>query len=207
MNGELVCVGCPEIWSRGPLQHRHRPHAKDNASLPWSHHGFLLSCSTDYLYSRPSEDSLLALSWTGGDFLWLSVLVLFIDIGSKYSSSKSFHSLSFPPLPNSFPFPNSSLPSPSPIPLPHPTAARIKKSIVRPTATSTSGNGITKKTTLGPSKQVTKFKIRCSRYLYTLVLEDAEKAEKLRQSLPPGEYLGVGGLVVQGVVWDEWIWN
>ncbi|CEL53647.1 60S ribosomal protein L38 OS=Ixodes scapularis GN=RpL38 PE=3 SV=1 [Rhizoctonia solani AG-1 IB] len=35
-------------------------------------------------------------------------------------------------------------------------------------------------------KAVTKFKIRCSRYLYTLALDDAEKAEKLKQSLPPG---------------------
>jgi len=32
----------------------------------------------------------------------------------------------------------------------------------------------------------TKFKIRCSRYLYTLVVTDGEKAEKLTQSLPPG---------------------
>eukprot|EP00590_Aulacoseira_subarctica_P011563 CAMPEP_0172419772 /NCGR_PEP_ID=MMETSP1064-20121228/6171_1 /TAXON_ID=202472 /ORGANISM="Aulacoseira subarctica , Strain CCAP 1002/5" /LENGTH=69 /DNA_ID=CAMNT_0013159401 /DNA_START=132 /DNA_END=341 /DNA_ORIENTATION=+ len=32
----------------------------------------------------------------------------------------------------------------------------------------------------------TKFKIRCSRYMYTLVVKDAEKAEKLTQSLPPG---------------------
>ncbi|KAI9352458.1 putative 60S ribosomal protein L38 [Zopfochytrium polystomum] len=31
-----------------------------------------------------------------------------------------------------------------------------------------------------------KFKVRCSRYLYTLVVADREKAEKLRQSLPPG---------------------
>ena len=31
-----------------------------------------------------------------------------------------------------------------------------------------------------------KFKIRCSRYLYTLVIEDVSKAEKLKQSLPPG---------------------
>jgi len=35
-------------------------------------------------------------------------------------------------------------------------------------------------------KTKTKFKIRCSRYLYTLSLDDAEKAEKLKQSLPPG---------------------
>lgn len=32
----------------------------------------------------------------------------------------------------------------------------------------------------------TKFKIRCSRHLYTLVVADAEKADKLTQSLPPG---------------------
>lgn len=32
----------------------------------------------------------------------------------------------------------------------------------------------------------TKFKVRCHRYLYTLVLKDSEKAEKLKQSLPPG---------------------
>ncbi|KAI6222924.1 60S ribosomal protein L38 [Aphelenchoides fujianensis] len=31
-----------------------------------------------------------------------------------------------------------------------------------------------------------KFKIRCSRYLYTLVISDTTKAEKLKQSLPPG---------------------
>ena len=33
---------------------------------------------------------------------------------------------------------------------------------------------------------VTKFKIRCSRYLYTLKVSDKEKAEKLTLSLPPG---------------------
>jgi large subunit ribosomal protein L38e len=36
------------------------------------------------------------------------------------------------------------------------------------------------------SKQATKFKIRCSRYLYTLGVADNEKADKLTQSLPPG---------------------
>ncbi|CAO3623002.1 unnamed protein product [Mucor hiemalis] len=30
----------------------------------------------------------------------------------------------------------------------------------------------------------TKFKVRCSRYLYTLVVKDKAKATKLRQSLP-----------------------
>ncbi|PAV18080.1 ribosomal L38e [Pyrrhoderma noxium] len=32
----------------------------------------------------------------------------------------------------------------------------------------------------------TKFKLRCAGSLYTLVLADGEKAEKLKQSLPPG---------------------
>ncbi|KAI9750568.1 MAG: 60S ribosomal protein L38 [Chaenotheca gracillima] len=31
-----------------------------------------------------------------------------------------------------------------------------------------------------------KFKVRCKRLLYTLVLKDSDKAEKLKQSLPPG---------------------
>jgi len=31
-----------------------------------------------------------------------------------------------------------------------------------------------------------KFKIRCSKYLYTLKVTDVSKAEKLSQSLPPG---------------------
>ncbi|PHZ12486.1 uncharacterized protein RHIMIDRAFT_237412 [Rhizopus microsporus ATCC 52813] len=30
-----------------------------------------------------------------------------------------------------------------------------------------------------------KFKVRCSRYLYTLVVKDKSKANKLKQSLPP----------------------
>lgn len=32
-----------------------------------------------------------------------------------------------------------------------------------------------------------KFKVRCSRYLYTLVVNDRQKALKLKQSLPPGK--------------------
>ena len=35
----------------------------------------------------------------------------------------------------------------------------------------------------GSSQQ--KFKLRCSKYLYTLVVSDASKAEKLLASLPP----------------------
>lgn len=33
---------------------------------------------------------------------------------------------------------------------------------------------------------MTKFKVRCSKYLYTLCVADSDKAEKLKQSLPPG---------------------
>lgn len=38
------------------------------------------------------------------------------------------------------------------------------------------------------SKGVVKFKVRCSKYLYTLCVSDQEKANKLKQSLPPGQY-------------------
>lgn len=38
------------------------------------------------------------------------------------------------------------------------------------------------------SRDKVKFKVRCSRYLYTLVVTDKEKADKLRQSLPPGMF-------------------
>eukprot|EP00344_Euplotes_crassus_P012470 CAMPEP_0197009042 /NCGR_PEP_ID=MMETSP1380-20130617/48105_1 /TAXON_ID=5936 /ORGANISM="Euplotes crassus, Strain CT5" /LENGTH=79 /DNA_ID=CAMNT_0042429997 /DNA_START=39 /DNA_END=278 /DNA_ORIENTATION=- len=31
----------------------------------------------------------------------------------------------------------------------------------------------------------TKFKLRCQKYLYTLVLQDREKAKKLKTSFPP----------------------
>lgn len=37
------------------------------------------------------------------------------------------------------------------------------------------------------SGDITKFKVRCSRYLYTLCVTDADKADKLKQSLPPGK--------------------
>nr|XP_042130576.1 60S ribosomal protein L38-like [Peromyscus maniculatus bairdii] len=36
------------------------------------------------------------------------------------------------------------------------------------------------------NKDNVKFKVHCSRYLYTLVITDKEKIEKLKQSLPPG---------------------
>ncbi|XP_037794994.1 60S ribosomal protein L38-like, partial [Penaeus monodon] len=35
------------------------------------------------------------------------------------------------------------------------------------------------------NKHNVKFKVRCSRFLYTLVIRDREKAEKLKQSLLP----------------------
>ncbi|KAG6247155.1 hypothetical protein E4U24_003305 [Claviceps purpurea] len=38
-----------------------------------------------------------------------------------------------------------------------------------------------------------KFKVRCQRHLYTLVLQDSEKAEKLKQSLPPTLNISVVG--------------
>ncbi|BBG96994.1 Ribosomal L38e protein family, partial [Prunus dulcis] len=36
------------------------------------------------------------------------------------------------------------------------------------------------------SKDAVKFKVRCSKYLYTLCVFDSEKANKLKHSLPPG---------------------
>ncbi|WWD16767.1 hypothetical protein CI109_101199 [Kwoniella shandongensis] len=62
------------------------------------------------------------------------------------------------------------------------TLARIKKTAIKNVHTTTAS---AKSKAKAPT-HVTKFKIRCSRYLYTLVLDDAEKAEKLKQSLPPG---------------------
>ena len=43
-----------------------------------------------------------------------------------------------------------------------------------------------KAVTIKTTRGMTKFKIRCSRYLYTLRVQDGEKAAKLEQSLPPG---------------------
>ena len=36
------------------------------------------------------------------------------------------------------------------------------------------------------SKDVVKFNVRCSKYLYTLYVFDSEKSDKLKQSLPLG---------------------
>ena len=40
------------------------------------------------------------------------------------------------------------------------------------------------------TKDYVKFKLRCSRFLYTHVMRDTEKAEKLKTSLPPGLWSG-----------------
>ncbi|EXJ71152.1 uncharacterized protein PV07_09386 [Cladophialophora immunda] len=36
-----------------------------------------------------------------------------------------------------------------------------------------------------PKSKDIKMKIRCKRYLYTLILKDSDKADKIKQSLPP----------------------
>ncbi|KAH7033445.1 ribosomal protein L38e [Microdochium trichocladiopsis] len=40
-----------------------------------------------------------------------------------------------------------------------------------------------------------KFKVRCSKKLYTLVLKDSDKVEKLKQSLPPNLQIKEIGVV------------
>ncbi|KAK0383707.1 hypothetical protein NLU13_9618 [Sarocladium strictum] len=37
--------------------------------------------------------------------------------------------------------------------------------------------------------QNVKFKVRCQKHLYTLVLKDSDKADKLKQSLPPNLHI------------------
>jgi len=41
------------------------------------------------------------------------------------------------------------------------------------------------KSTKAGSAPVTKFKVRCSKHLHTLIVKESDKADKLRQSLPP----------------------
>ena len=53
------------------------------------------------------------------------------------------------------------------------------------------------------NKDNVKFKVRCSRYLYTLVITDKEKAEKLKQSLPPGMYWTQHGKLTGGFCIDD----
>ena len=50
------------------------------------------------------------------------------------------------------------------------------------------------------SPQQIKFKVRCTGKLYTLVLKDNDKAEKLKQSLPPGKIFtkhSIGLLIIE----------
>ena len=68
-----------------------------------------------------------------------------------------------------------SLPLPPPPPPPSDRASRFPFPIFRLTAVK-----------IKKSKDVVKFKVRCSKYLYTLCVKDLEKADKLKQSLPPG---------------------
>jgi len=49
---------------------------------------------------------------------------------------------------------------------------------------------------------VTKFKVRCSRFLYTFKVADAKKAEKIRASLPPSTCCGQLGLEFTCNMWD-----
>ena len=49
----------------------------------------------------------------------------------------------------------------------------------------TAGRKDAKSVEIKKNKDNMKFPVRCSRYLYTLVITDKEKAEKLKQSLPP----------------------
>jgi len=44
------------------------------------------------------------------------------------------------------------------------------------------------------SNGITKFKVRCTKYLYTLCVPDSDKADKLKQSLPPGEREGMANV-------------
>ncbi|MCJ1309141.1 60S ribosomal protein L38 [Agyrium rufum] len=48
-----------------------------------------------------------------------------------------------------------------------------------------------------------KFKVRCQRFLYTLVLKDSDKADKLKQSLPPGMFYSEYPLAIGGM--DVWL--
>lgn len=59
------------------------------------------------------------------------------------------------------------------------SSAKIKKS-------SKKVHGATGKDAV---QQHIKFKIRCNRFLYTLVLKDSDKADKLKQSLPPNMHV------------------
>lgn len=56
-------------------------------------------------------------------------------------------------------------------------------------ADSAPGNRIAGRIQRNRKTNQIKFKVRCTRFLYTLVLKDSEKADKLKQSLPPGMFV------------------
>lgn len=74
-----------------------------------------------------------------------------------------------------FPFP---APPPSPPPPPCPLSRTLTPRHHHPIVQIKKTGGMTK------------FKVRCSKYLYTLCVKDAIKADKLKQTLPPGTYTG-----------------
>ena len=51
-------------------------------------------------------------------------------------------------------------------------------------------------------KDSVKFKVRCSKYLYTLVVQDKEKAEKLKQSLPPGQFVIFLSVAIKSLIFE-----
>lgn len=57
--------------------------------------------------------------------------------------------------------------------------------------------------------QQIKFKVRCQRFIYSLVLKDTDKADKLKQSLPPGAllptYLPTSAHLCFFGGWIDWI--
>lgn len=78
-------------------------------------------------------------------------------------------------IPPSAPQSDRKLTSPSRVLVSRATEVTIKKSVAR-------------KAGSGATATKYKFKLRCSRYLYTFCLADSDKAEKLRQSLPPSKH-------------------
>ena len=54
------------------------------------------------------------------------------------------------------------------------------------------------------TKDAVKFKVRCSRYLYTLCVFDADKANKLKQSLPPGSCPPTSSPIYNSI-FDAWL--
>ena len=76
---------------------------------------------------------------------------------------------------------------PRPVRRPHPSAVTAHQQ--QKTNTTTRRSCVVENNTAVKIKKTggsTKFKVRCSRYLYTLVVADHDKADKLKQSLPPG---------------------